>query len=524
MAKIIKKTALGFQKTCDLLGSNEHNFICNGIVCHNCDFPNKEQMLGILQAEWGDRVIPLSIDTLARPKSAIKDVERYMNDKVSPETEILTKGMDGVPQNVSGHDWLFGYLDNEGNLVDGEFDKNLDLKKYAENNPDLWQAIVKSIGTIRQKGSHASGVAILPEAAQNIMPLYRVGGFKEGQLVTGFGPKDCENLGVMKVDILGVKKMAVIAKCFQLIKEKTGETLIWEEFKHEPDVYTKVIHVGRTEGLFQLQTPGLTNLCKKSKPNSIVELSNLIALYRPGCLDWDMSDCGFEGNAVSYYVECAAGNFKPFYIHPDLEPILNKSFGVCLMQEQTLRIFRDIGGFTYETAETVRRAIGKKDAKALEEAFHQLEQKCLERGWSEPNVKSLRNMIMASSKYSFNASHSVSYGIVAYNTAWLKYFYPLEFWCAELSIEQDEDTLSQYANLLGDILIQPDVMISHPTEWTIQDKRLVAPLNRIKGVGEKAAVDIRRLIDGDFRRLTVEEIVAQKRTKKVKNTDDGYDS
>lgn len=349
---------------------------------------------------------------------------------------------------------------------------------------------------------HNCAVLISPEPIHNIMPVYRVGGVN-GELATGFGPKDVEYVGGLKVDILRVSALETIHLCNEKIRERGGEPLEWGEYPHVDEVYQKVYWPGATEATFQTKTTGITNLCLQTKPCSIKDLSNLIALYRPSSLDWEFNQDGFKGNAVEYYIQIAQGKVSPFYVHPDIEPIFKETLGVPIYQESVLRTFRDIGGMSYEQAEMVRRAIGKKDMKLLSEAFNTLAKKCEERGWSEDQISGLKAMILASARYSFNKSHSASYGIVSYATAYLKHFYPLEFWCAELTVEaEEEDKIRKYATVLGDLVVQPQVGVSHYKDWLIQNEKLIAPLVTIKGCGTALMEDLNVLIETE----TLEEL------------------
>lgn len=466
------------------------------------DFSDKDKIMEVLRQEYGSRMLPISTDSLLKPRSAIKDAERALLGGVRVETEILTKSMPSVPQGVDETDWLFGYEDENGDHVDGFFEKSEELQKYAKANPEIWDLVVSMCGVQRQKSRHSCGVVILPENAANYLPLYRVGG-KGGELATAYNPKDLEYIGGVKIDILGVKKMLTIQECMKLVKERHGVELQWGEFEHDEEVYKNIYWTAKTEATFQTNTPGISELGLKTRPKSIVEIGNLIALYRPSCLDATPSwDPEFNGNLVDYYVAGKNNVITPKYIHDDLIPIYGYTGSSPVFQEQILRTFRDIGGLTYEQAELVRRAIGKKDAKSLADEGNKLREQCLKRGWSERQATELFEMIQASSRYGFNLAHSISYAIVSYNTAYLKHKYPLEFWAAELSCEyENEDKLRAYADHIGEMLSPPDILRSHHSSFTIEGDKLRAPLSILKGVGESVVQDIQTLLNNSLEDL-----------------------
>lgn len=474
--------------------------IRTGSVCDiDSDFSNKEKIMALLKETYGDAFIPISIDTLLKPKMAIKDCERHFLGEVRAETELMCVQMEGVPQGVETDDWLFGYTNDEGEHVPGELDKNEDLKRYAKENPEIWTAAMRMCGVMRQKSVHASGVVIAPEPIQNILPLIRVGKTGEDQLVTAYGPKDVEYIGIPKLDILGVAKMEVVEEAFRLIKERQGVDLKWGGLPHSEEVYKSIYWTGQMSAIFQ-GTEGIASLCQKCKPSSIAELSNLIALYRPSCLDAPSPLPQYK-NMVDYYVGVKKGEVKAEYIHPDLEPIFGVTVGVPLFQEQGLRSFRDLADYTYETAEAVRRGISKKDKRLIDEHCGVLNQKLLERGWTAEQSSKFIEVIQAAARYSFNNSHSTSYAIVSYHTAYLKHFYPLEFWCAELTVETlkgtNEDKLQQYGNELRSMIMQPDVFKSDSKRWKIDSDKLVAPLISIKGTGEVFAEHLLKFVNCD---------------------------
>lgn len=370
------------------------------------DFSDKHKVLDIMKETYGDCMVPLGIDTLMKPKSAIKDAERFILGEVRESTSLMTIKMPGVPQGVDENDWMFGYEDEHGEFHAGYFEKDPTLQQYATDNPEIWSTILTMTGVARQKGVHACAVIVADEPIHNFIPLYRIGASKKSTLATAFSPKDVEYVGGLKVDILGVNALNTIQRAVESIKKRTGKTYDWDLYPLQEDVFADIYHTGNTSATFQTKTSGITDLCQTTKPTSVDDISNLVALYRPSCLDWKIERPDFTGNAVQYYVACRNGTATPAYIHPDIEPIYRSTSGVPLFQEQILRTFRDIAGYSYEQAETVRRAIGKKDAITLSKELGALKSAAISRGWTEEQGQALCDMVEASSRYGFNKSHS----------------------------------------------------------------------------------------------------------------------
>lgn len=478
------------------------------------DFSDKHKVLDIMKETYGDRMVPLGIDTLMKPKSAIKDAERFILGEVRESTSLMTIKMPGVPQGVDENDWMFGYEDEHGEFHAGYFEKDPTLQQYATDNPEIWSTILTMTGVARQKGVHACAVIVADEPIHNFIPLYRIGASKKSTLATAFSPKDVEYVGGLKVDILGVNALNTIQRAVESIKKRTGKTYDWDLYPLQEDVFADIYHTGNTSATFQTKTSGITDLCQTTKPTSVDDISNLVALYRPSCLDWKIERPDFTGNAVQYYVACRNGTATPAYIHPDIEPIYRSTSGVPLFQEQILRTFRDIAGYSYEQAETVRRAIGKKDAITLSKELGALKSAAISRGWTEEQGQALCDMVEASSRYGFNKSHSASYSIVSYNTAYLKKNYPIDFWLAELSAEaENEDKIREYASELVDILLPVDILKSDSLEYKIEGNKLRPPLITMKGVGGNAAKHLIDFLNSPLDSIAEKKVVATKEKK-----------
>lgn len=441
------------------------------------DFSDKEKILNRLYKEFPGQVAQISTNSFLKVKGVIRDVERSIMGSVSPETEVLATSLPtkSSPQGELAN--LYGYDDENGDHVPGLLVDFPLLAKYKEDNPELWSKIETLLGVFRQKGSHACGIFITPTQITDYTPLTYTG--KGETEITALDPKSIEAIGGLKYDILGVTKLSVIQRCCELVKERHNVSIEWGEFPHHSEVYEHIFHKGNLDGVFQFHTPTMRPYVLRTKPSSIEDLAAVVALVRPGCLDAP-SPIENLSNA-DYYCSVRAKTQIPIYIHDDLIPILKNTNSIILYQEQVLRIFRDLAGYSFELAEDVRRGIGKKKKDVIDKHSEVLRVKLLERGWTKEQINLLVEQILASSKYSFNKSHAISYAIVAYNTAYLSHFYPLEYLIAELEFCKEEERM-HYFNINKNIL-SPIVNISHPTKFLIKDDKIIAPLTLIKGVG-----------------------------------------
>jgi DNA polymerase-3 subunit alpha len=475
------------------------------------DFSSQDLVFDYIRQKYGEHFARISIQKPLKLKTSIKDIERDRFGYVRDETNAMTSMIPNIPQGVTDLQWLFGYEDettgaHELGYIELEQDPGaILLRKYRDDNKDIWDTVLKCLGVTREKSVHACGLVIASKPVKDFMPLLNV----SDELCTAYGPKDVEKVGGVKFDFLSVNKLKCLEITMKSIKERTGQTLVWEEFPHDDRVYEQVINKNPF-ALFQIDTNSMRPYVSKIRPNSIAQLSNILALVRPGALDAaspdpaDNPEYQASGKAsdvkvtsADFYVKCAKGQRKSYYIHPDLEPILGTSYGMNLFQEQTLQIARDVGGLDYEEAEALRRGIGKKDADLLKKELAKLKLRIQDHSphWTDEQTDATLNMMKASARYSFNKSHSESYAIVTYNGAWLKFFYPLDFWKGELTVHaKDIDDVREYMKECGHLVLPIDVLKSHPTEWMIEGDKLRPPLSTLKGVGQ-VGQDLQRLIN-----------------------------
>jgi DNA polymerase III alpha subunit len=375
----------------------------------DCDFDIKDIVLDYLRSKYGDKMAKVSINTLMKIKSAIRDVERVERGEVSPITEQMCRKIPDLPQGIDAENWLNGYEDKEtGAWVPGFIEEKSgeadQLRDYIKKEPKLWGEVLKCLGIVRQKSVHACGLLIADDAITKYTPITIIG----DELVTAYCPKGCEYKGLVKFDILGVKTLEACRVTINSIFEHTGEKIEWKEFDHDPEVYSYVIGNKLLCGIFQIGTDTMRPYVIALNPKTTEELSNVIALVRPGTLDAPVKISEQETiTAADFFVQCEQKKRRPKFIHPDLIPILGSTHSVLLFQEQALRIFRDLGNMTYEQAEVARRAIGKKDKELLAQEIGKLKQILLKKeNWVESQAEELAEVIIASSRYSFNKCFS----------------------------------------------------------------------------------------------------------------------
>jgi DNA polymerase III subunit alpha len=453
------------------------------------DVSDQEKVIEYLKQKYGDKVCRMSTDLLLRIKSSIKDAERSIYGKVRPETERLTTKLPSTPPGTDDYKFVFG-SDKDGVHTPGLYDTNMLLRKYADENPNVWNVVSEMLGIQRNKSTHACGFIIADKALTEYLPLIKV----NEEWVTGFSPKSAEAAGLVKFDLLALNTLRDIRLAVKSIKERTGVTL--DPF-HLPfdSKCVEEFQLTNTEGVFQFDTPTVRPYQKQIvKPDQIHSLVDIIdinsaitALCRPGTLDAPNGD----GRTLAEVFVARANGEPVQYVHMDLEPILKETYGIQLYQEQTMEIFKVIGGMDDAEADEVRRGIGKKIEKVLKAATEKLKIGALKRGWTEEQVNLLMSQIMASANYSFNKSHATSYSYVAYACMYLKTNYKLDWWKAILSNSSKDELSTKFWKYVQDFVQLPDINMSKDT-YEILGEKIIAPFSILTGVGEKAYEDLMR--------------------------------
>ncbi len=350
-------------------------------------------------------------------------------------------------------------------------------------------------GIKNNTGTHAAGVIIAPKPLDEILPVQPS---KDGIIQTGYPPHDVtEVLSLLKMDFLGLRNITTIYKTVDMIKEQQGIDVDINNIPlDDKDVYDMLM-TGDTDGVFQLESQGMKNLVKKLKPDVFEDLGALVALFRPGPLDSGM---------VDDFVERKHGRQAITYAHPLLEPVLKDTYGTIVYQEQIMQVFQVLADYTLGQADMVRRMMGKKKVDEMEKQKGKFIERSAQHGMTSDDATALFNQILSFASYCFNRSHSAAYAFVAYQTAYLKCHYPVEYLSALLSSvagEQEKTQLyMEVAQKRGIKILPPDINHSLAT-FAPDEGNIRFGLASIKQVGEGVIEEIikERNANGPFKSI-----------------------
>jgi len=411
-----------------------------------------------------------------KAKQVIRDVGRVMGYTFS-EVDRLAKA---IP-------------DELGITLESAIKKSPEFRKMSENEyKELVEHSLVLEGMNRHASIHAAGVVIAPGDLTNYVPLYKS---SSGDITTQYDMKGLEDLGLLKMDFLGLRNLTVINKALELIELKGEKVQIDKVSMEEPEVY-KLFANGLTIGVFQFESSGMREFLKKLQPTVIGDLIAMNALYRPGPM-----------NNIDNFISRKQGNKEIEYPHPSLVPILEETYGIIVYQEQVMQIAHDIAGFSLSEADIMRRAMGKKDKKLMDELSVKFVSGAQKKNITKKKAEEIYALIEKFAQYGFNKSHSTAYAYIAYQTAWLKTFHAAEFMSANLTSEMS--TIERVVTLINEckkLKIEvklPDVNVSY-TQFAPIDKSTISyGLNAIKNVGEKALESIieNREKEGPFKSI-----------------------
>ena len=354
------------------------------------------------------------------------------------------------------------------------------LQQIIEQEPvaeQLFSIVEKIEGLYRHASTHPAGVVIGDRPRDELVPLYRDP--RSEMPVTQFDYEDAEKAGLVKFDFLGLKTLTVIAKAEELLKRR-GIVLDTQNIEFEDKAAYEMLARGDSIGVFQLEGQGMRDLLRKMKPDRIHDLIALVALYRPGPMD-----------SIPKYIACKNGKEAPEYLHPLLEPILNETYGVMTYQEDVMRIARELAGYSMGQADLLRRAMGKKIVSEMSVHREIFVKGAGEKGILPSIAEQIFEQAAKFAGYGFNKGHAAAYAQVAYQTAYLKANYPVEFLAASMTLDiGNTDRLNifrQEAQRLGVKVLPPDVNRSEAFFACDADKGVIYyALAAVKGVGRQA--------------------------------------
>ncbi|MBE0477542.1 DNA polymerase III subunit alpha [Candidatus Aerophobetes bacterium] len=313
----------------------------------------------------------------------------------------------------------------------------------------LFEIAQRVEGLTRHASTHAAGLVIAPDRLTRYTPLYRT---NRNEITTQYDMHSLESIGLLKMDFLGLKTLNVIKETLELIESCRAEKVSLKNISLDDKPTYAMLSRGETPGVFQLESRGMQDLLKRLKPEKFEDIIAVLALYRPGPL---------QSGMVDDFITRKVGRSEVEYLHPGLEPILKETYGVILYQEQVMKIANELAGFSLGEADILRRAMGKKIPKLMEEQREKFIRGAVQRGISPRIAEKIFELMAHFSGYGFNKSHSTGYALISYQTAYLKASYPLEFMAALLTSEKDNtDKLTFYINecrRMGIEVLPPDI-------------------------------------------------------------------
>jgi len=358
------------------------------------------------------------------------------------------------------------------------------LKALYDDNPKIKELIDTAMrleGLCRHASTHAAGVVISPTPLTDYTPLYK--NPSDGSIMTQFDMGSIEKIGLLKFDFLGLKTLTIIDKALKHIRD-SGKELSLRDISFEDKKTYELLSSGDTIGIFQLESAGMRDLLVKISPNRFEDLIAIVALHRPGPMGSGMTDD---------FIKRKKGKIPVKYEHPRLKEILDETYGVILYQEQVMRIANKLANFTMGQADTLRSAMGKKRPEEMEKQKEAFIQGAKSNGISEMRATKIFDLMAPFAEYGFNKSHSAAYAYIAYQTAYLKEHYPVEFMAATLSAEMDNTDkmvkLIAGCRKMGIEILPPDINLSGK-EFKVIGNSIRFGLEAVKGVGSSAIESI----------------------------------
>ena len=372
---------------------------------------------------------------------------------------------------------------------------NITLEEAIQDSPQLKEAYEKDAqirelletakkleGLVRNAGVHAAGVVIAPRPLTDLVPLHRT---KNNEIVTAFDMVAIEKLGLLKMDFLGLTTLTILDDTIKLIAQTRGEHLELASLPLDDDeTYRKVFYKGLTSGVFQFESHGMRDVLRRYQPNSIEDLTALNALYRPGPI---------QGGMIDDFIDRKHGRKKIEYELPELKEILEETLGVIVYQEQVMQIANRLAGYSLGEADLLRRAMGKKKPEEMAQQRERFVEGAAQRNYPAKKIEKIFDLMAQFAGYGFNKSHSAAYALLAYQTAYLKTHYPVEFMAALLtSVTGSTDDVVKYINEcreMGIAVEPPDINVSD-ANFTPHESAIRFGLAAVKNVGHNAIESI----------------------------------
>ena len=425
----------------------------------------RSEVIDYVTRKYGrDNVAQIITFGTMQAKAAIKDVGRAM-DMPYADVDRIAKM---IPQQLN--------ISLDQSLKDSP-----PLQQAYESDPqirELLDTARKLEGLVRNSGVHAAGVVISPKPLTDLVPLHKT---KNDEIVVAFDMGAIEKLGLLKMDFLGLTTLTILDDALKLIQHTQNVDLVLEDIELSDKLtYEKVFHKGLTSGVFQFESGGMRDVLRRYHPDSIEHLTALNALYRPGPI---------QGGMIDDFIERKLGRRKIEYELPELQEVLQETYGVIVYQEQVMQIANKLAGYSLGEADLLRRAMGKKQAEEMAAQRERFVRGAHERGYPPKKIEKIFDLMAQFAGYGFNKSHSAAYALLAFHTAYLKTHFPVEFMAALLtSVTGSTDDVVKYINECREMGIPvepPDINVSD-ANFTPHGDAIRFGLAAVKNVGHNA--------------------------------------
>jgi DNA polymerase III subunit alpha len=434
----------------------------------------------------------IDIDFCMNRRSEVIDyvTQKYGRDNVAQIITFGTMAAKAAIKDVGrAMDVPYSDVDRIAKMVPNTI--NITLERALKDSPPLQQAYEndtqvrelldtarKLEGLVRNAGVHAAGVVISPRPLIELVPLHKT---KNDEIVTAFDMVAIEKMGLLKMDFLGLTTLTILDDTVKLIEQTRGEPIKLEDLPlNDPVTYEKVFYTGLTSGVFQFESHGMRDVLRRYQPNSIGDLTALNALYRPGPI---------QGGMIDDFIDRKHGRKKIEYELPELAEILEETLGVIVYQEQVMQIAHKLAGYSLGEADLLRRAMGKKKPEEMAAQRERFVSGAVQRGFPPKKIEKIFDLMAQFAGYGFNKSHSAAYALLAYQTAYLKTHYPVEFMAALLtSVTGNTDDVVKYINECREMEIAvepPDINVSD-ANFTPHGGAIRFGLAAVKNVGHNA--------------------------------------
>ncbi|MEH7725612.1 DNA polymerase III subunit alpha [Bacillus altitudinis] len=434
------------------------------------DFPDtrRDEIISYVKDKYGDMHVAqiVTFGTLAA-KAALRDVGRVMGID-SKAADRLAKLIPSKP----------GTTLKEAVTVSSELKT---LLQQSEELQRVFQTALKVEGLPRHTSTHAAGVVLSEEPLTQVVPIQEG---HDGVYLTQYAMNYLEDLGLLKMDFLGLRNLTLIESIKNQIERQENVHINFSDISYEDQKTFDLLSAGDTTGIFQLESQGMRQVLRRLKPSSLEDIVAVNALYRPGPME-----------NIPLFIDRKHGRVKVSYPHPDLYDILKDTYGVIVYQEQIMLIAAKMAGFKLGEADLLRRAVSKKDKKVLDEERSHFVEGCLKKEYPVNIANDVYDLIVKFANYGFNRSHAVAYSMIGFQLAYLKAHYPLYFMCGLLtSVIGNEDKVAQYfyeAKEKGISVLKPSINKSE-FPFTVEKGEIRYSLRAIKNVGVSAVKDIYR--------------------------------